>query len=77
MLTAIEGYYKDGRVELAEKPPGIQEGKVIVTFLEARNGPRPGQGRMIYRGMFRGPIDTTEEDFKIAEWHPTEDELDA
>ena len=33
MLT-IEGTYKDGKVELAEKPTQISEAKVLVTFLK-------------------------------------------
>ncbi len=35
MLT-LEGIYRDGKVELAEKPAQITEAKVLVTFLEAR-----------------------------------------
>lgn len=34
MLT-IEGIYKDGKVELAEKPAHLHESKVLVTFLES------------------------------------------
>ena len=34
MLT-IEGTYKDGKVELAEKPPQVNESRVLVTFLES------------------------------------------
>ena len=33
MLT-IEGTYKDGKVELAGKPPQVNESRVLVTFLE-------------------------------------------
>ncbi len=33
MLT-LEGTYRDGKVELAEKPVQITEAKVLVTFLE-------------------------------------------
>jgi hypothetical protein len=33
MLT-IEGTYKDGKVELAEKPPHVDQSRVLVTFLE-------------------------------------------
>jgi hypothetical protein len=37
MLKTIEGIYRDGRVELAEKPADVKdETRVIVTFLEAR-----------------------------------------
>jgi len=34
MLT-IEGTYKDGKVELAEKPAQVTESRVLVTFLES------------------------------------------
>jgi hypothetical protein len=34
----VEGIYKDGRVELAERPEGVAEGvKVTVTFAESRH----------------------------------------
>ena len=33
VLTAVEGIYKDGEVELLEQPEGLQEARVIVTFL--------------------------------------------
>lgn len=34
MLT-IEGTYKDGKVELAEKPAQVTQSRVLVTFLES------------------------------------------
>ena len=34
MLEAIRGHYKDGKVELYEKPE-LNEGEVIITFLSA------------------------------------------
>ena len=38
MVTTIEGVYRQGRVELAEQPTGIEESRVLVTFLpEPRN----------------------------------------
>ncbi len=33
MLTTIEGVYKRGNVELSEKPAGLIEARVLVTFL--------------------------------------------
>ena len=32
-LTAVEGIFKDGRIELRETPENIREARVIVTFL--------------------------------------------
>lgn len=34
MLT-LEGAYKNGRVEFAEKPPQVKPSRVLVTFLES------------------------------------------
>ena len=36
MLKSVEGIYRDGKVELLETPPDIQETRVIVTFLPER-----------------------------------------
>ena len=36
MLKSVEGIYRDGKVELLEIPPDIQESRVIVTFLPAQ-----------------------------------------
>ncbi|HEY2295008.1 MAG TPA: hypothetical protein VGM86_30250 [Thermoanaerobaculia bacterium] len=33
VLTAVEGIYEDGEVELLERPKGLQRARVIVTFL--------------------------------------------
>ena len=37
-LTAVEGIFRDGRVELAETPEGVEEARVMVVFLP---GPGP------------------------------------
>ena len=34
---AIEGTYKDGKVELAEQPASLQQSRVLVTFLESND----------------------------------------
>jgi len=41
--------------------------------LMARPDPAPDQ--MMKHGMFKGRLDLDEEFFKLAEWHPTEEEL--
>ncbi len=33
MIQTVEGVFRDGKVELLESPKGIQEARVIVTFL--------------------------------------------
>lgn len=35
MLKSVEGIYREGRIELTETPEGIDEARVIVTFLPA------------------------------------------
>ncbi len=77
MLTTVEGIYKDGKVELSKAPVGNQERRVLVTFLDtgAANGSgKAAPGQMITFGMFAGPIETTEEDFKLAEFHGDPDD---
>jgi len=64
MLLTVEGIYRDGKVEVVEKPDGVKEAKVLVTFLAAETiKPR----RMVY-GQFSGRRMSSEEDFLIAEW---------
>ncbi len=78
MLTTVEGVYKDGEIELSEKPDGLTASRVLVTFLPESNGSSPKaapkQGQMIYKGMFKTDRDLTEEDFKIAEFHGDPDD---
>lgn len=33
MWPTVEGRYENGRIELAEQPPGIERAKVYVTFM--------------------------------------------
>jgi hypothetical protein len=35
VLTSVEGIYRNGEVELLERPEGLGESRVIVTFLPA------------------------------------------
>ena len=49
-MVSVEGIYKDGRVELAERPTGVETpARVIVTFLSDVEGPRVG-------GQLKGKI---------------------
>lgn len=44
VLTAIEGIFRDGQVELLEQPDeGLQEARVIVTFLPLTPGKEAAQ----------------------------------
>ena len=66
MLTTVEGIYRKGQIELKEQPVGIEEGRVLVTFL--REAAAPGERRAMVLGQFAGPNLSTEEDFRLAEW---------
>jgi hypothetical protein len=49
MLTTVRGVYREGKVELLEKPAGVGEADVIVTFL-----PVPGEVDLRSRGIDEG-----------------------
>jgi hypothetical protein len=66
MLLTVEGKYKDGKISLAEAPAGIQEAKVIVTFLPVGSNGQPSSPVLF--GMFTGPRTTEADDFRLAEW---------
>ncbi len=38
MLKAVQGIYRDGKVELLETPDDVKEARVIVTFLPTGSG---------------------------------------
>src|SRR5579871_4826585 len=44
-LVTIEGVYENGKVELAERPEGIERAKVMVTFLPEARTRRAEQNR--------------------------------
>jgi hypothetical protein len=66
MLKAIEGVYKNGKIELDETPSDILDSRVIVTFLEKKST-LPAE-QMIRFGMFAGSIQSTEDDFQMAQF---------
>ena len=74
MLQAIEGIYRNGKIELTETPQGITEGRVVVTFLSVV--PVDETKQMISFGMFAGDPcgicgaarQSTEADFRDAEY---------
>jgi hypothetical protein len=75
VLQAIEGIYKDGKVELTEKPEGISEGRVIVTFLSTHAASK--NTTLMTFGIFSGTNQSTKDDFKLAEFTgDTEDGMD-
>ncbi|HEV8713612.1 MAG TPA: hypothetical protein VGX03_12390, partial [Candidatus Binatia bacterium] len=74
MLFTIEGTYKDGKIELTETPAGVQQAKVLVTFLTTET--QTVQRRYMTYGQFAGERMSTEEDFHIAEWRGEANEPD-
>ena len=73
MAITVAGIYKDGRIELLETPTGVREGRVLVTLVQFnKNNTAP---RYLMPGKYQTGRMSTEEDFKIAEWHG-EDDLD-
>ncbi|HEY7307896.1 MAG TPA: hypothetical protein VH643_00915 [Gemmataceae bacterium] len=38
MLKAVEGIYREGKIELLEPPPDVKEARVVVTFLPVEGG---------------------------------------
>jgi hypothetical protein len=65
MLLTVEGTYKDGKVEVAEKPTGVKEARVLVTFLAPE---ATASHKLMAYGQFAGKRMSSEEDFLIAEW---------
>jgi hypothetical protein len=74
MLTTIEGVYKDGKIELAETPAGIERARVLVTFLD--NGASQPERMMTFGQLAMGGRKSTEEDFRVAEWHGEDENTD-
>lgn len=71
MLLTIEGIYKDGKIEVVEKPAGVKQAKVIITFLSPDTTAK--HHRMVY-GQFAGKRVSTDKDFLMAEWRGDADE---
>jgi hypothetical protein len=67
LTTTVPGIYREGKIELLTAPSGIREGPVLVTLEEvAKDRSEP---RLLPFGEYREGRESTEEDFKIAEWH--------
>jgi len=76
MLQAVEGIYRNGTIELLETPTNINESRVLITFLSS-----PAQQQktttLMTLGMFKGPQQSTEDDFILAQFQDDrEDRLD-
>lgn len=76
MYFTVKGTYQKGVVELAEFPEGVDQANVLVVFLpDSRDGENP-PAKLMTKGKFEGPGQSTEEDFRLAEWRGGEDEED-
>jgi hypothetical protein len=67
MLQTIQGIYRNGKVELAEIPQDITESQVFVTFFKPESVSRASQ--FMSFGMFSGSQQSTEADFRDAEFN--------
>ncbi len=65
MLLTVKGIYKNGKVDVTEKPDGVKQADVLVTFLTSEE--IESRQCMVY-GQFAGKRASSEEDFLIAEW---------
>lgn len=76
-LITVEGKFKNGKIVLDESPAGVENARVLVTFLPAAAA-APNSPQLMKLGQFRGPADkmSTEADFESAEWRPTPEQLD-
>ena len=71
MTAIVAGIYRQGKLELLEKPTGLREGRVrVVLTEESEQKPEP---RYLVRGKYQGGRMSTLEDFKEAEWHGEEE----
>lgn len=66
MLQTIQGIYRNGKVELAEIPTDITESQVFVTFFKPQSASLASQ--FMTFGMFSGSQQSTEADFRDAEF---------
>lgn len=50
--------------------------KIAALAQELLSRPDPPREKMLKYGLFKGQLSFDEEDFKAAEWHPTDEELE-
>jgi hypothetical protein len=74
MTAIVEGYFKQGKIELLEAPAGLPEGRVRVILI-AEERPHVPPCHLTF-GKYHSGRMSTPEDFKAAEWHG-EEEFDA
>jgi len=71
MTTIVEGFYKQGKIELLETPRGLPEGRVRVILISEEPA-KPSPSYLTF-GKYQTGRMSTFEDFKEAEWHGEEE----
>lgn len=67
-MKALEGTYKDGKVELAEKPAQVSQSRVLVAFLESGGVDLRARGiDETQAAELRGRLNTFAEDWERPE----------
>jgi hypothetical protein len=67
MTTILEGFYKQGTIELLHTPSDLQEGRVrVIVIADDQHKPPPSCLRF---GKYSAGRMSTLEDFKDAAWH--------
>jgi hypothetical protein len=66
LAITVTGIYKQGTVQLLTTPTGVREGPVLVTLEEVSQA-KPEPCLLPY-GKYAEGGESTQEDFKIAEW---------
>jgi hypothetical protein len=72
MLQTIRGIYRNGEIKLSETPQGIDESQVFVTFLRPLLSDTTHH--LMSFGMFADVQQSTEADFKEAEFQGDADD---
>ena len=70
MTVILDGFYKQGHIDLVQAPPNLPEGRVRVILI-SQEAPKPPPCYLQY-GKYPGG-NSTLEDFKDAEWHGEEE----
>ena len=71
MTAIVEGFYKQGNIELLETPHGLHEGRVQVIVI-AKDQPKPAPSCLTFGKYSTGRMSTLE-DFQDAEWQGEEE----
>jgi len=73
MTAFVEGFYRQGKIELLQSPPGLPEGHVRVIVI-AGEGPKPPPCYLTF-GKYQAGLMSSLDDFNDAQWH-SEEEFD-